>query len=233
MNEHGFEAERLTIKEIADAAGIDNNPSVRILQRSLATRDLHKRKAQVVEFTPQDQMDRRRDFCDCKLEERPEPADWEVVILSDEVHFGFDDEQQAWILRKPGTRDNPDHLQEKKSPEDEDKKKRHAWGAIGIDYKSLLVFFTIPTNKNGKMTQEVYRTEILEKYIKPLIEEGPTFVLEEDNDSGHGPNEKSRIAKWKKENGLLHYFNCPSSPDLAPIENAWGLLKAKMRWVSL
>jgi transposase len=79
------------------------------------------------------------------------------------------------------------------------------------------------------MTQKVYEEQILEKHIRPLLNEGRTFILEEDGDSGHGPGPKNRVRRWKEKHGLMYYFNCPGSPDLSPIENVWSLLKAKMR----
>jgi hypothetical protein len=36
------------------------------------------------------------------------------------------------------------------------------------------------------MTAEFYVNRILELYIKPWIQNDPSFVLEEDRDSGHG-----------------------------------------------
>lgn len=42
------------------------------------------------------------------------------------------------------------------------------------------------------MKQEVYINQILGLVVKPWLEGGHDFVLEEDNDSGHGPG-KSNI----------------------------------------
>jgi hypothetical protein len=54
-------------------------------------------------------------------------------------------------------------------------------------------------------------------------------VLEEDNDSGHGGKGNNIVTKWKKENGLESYFNCPLSLDFVPIEKAWQLPKQYVR----
>jgi hypothetical protein len=67
--------------------------------------------------------------------------------------------------------------------------------------------------------------------VKKWLEKGDDFILEEDNDSGHGGgvSKGGNIVKiWKKENKLEHYFNCACSPDLAPIENCWRLPKQFM-----
>lgn len=70
------------------------------------------------------------------------------------------------------------------------------------------------------MSQRVYIHSILEPVVKSWIENGQKFVLEEDGDSGHGLSKKPNIVRtWKENHGLKHYFNCSSSPDLAPIEN--------------
>ncbi|KAF5657583.1 kinesin related 1 [Fusarium heterosporum] len=202
--------------------------SGRTIRRSLRLRHLNKRIAKLVDFIDRDLAVRRKDFAEGKYYEKPLPECWDFVFFSDEAHFGYDDEGKVYIYRKHGTRSDPDNLQERKAPDEEDQKELHAWAAIGIGYKSPLVFYEIPSNKNGKMTQKCYEEEILEKYVKSLIEEGRTFILEEDNDSGHGPKGNNRISRWKEAHGLLHYFNCAQSPDLSPIEDTWGFLKAKM-----
>ena len=75
----------------------------------------------------------------------------------------------------------------------------------------------------------VYRDVILEPVVKPWIECGQHFVLEEDGDSGHGTGKNNIVRTWKEQNGLEYYFNCHSSPDLSPIENCWQAPKAYVR----
>ena len=76
------------------------------------------------------------------------------------------------------------------------------------------------------MTHKVYRNQILEPVVKPWIESGRQFVLEEDGDSGHGGGNKENIVKkWKRDHGLVSYFNCHDSPDLSIIENCWQPVK--------
>jgi hypothetical protein len=100
-------------------------------------------------------------------------------------------------------------------------KRIHAWAAIGHNFKSNLTFYKISTNTNGKMTQQAYIDRIIEFVVKPWLEQGDHFALEEDGDSGHGPGKHNIVCKWKEDNKLDHYFNCHSSPDLAPIKNCW------------
>ena len=74
------------------------------------------------------------------------------------------------------------------------------------------------------MSLQVYRDSILEPIVKPWLQQAKIgkiddFMLEEDGDSGHGIGKHNIVTRWKKEYGLKYYFNSPSSPDLAPIEN--------------
>ena len=46
---------------------------------------------------------------------------------------------------------------------------------------------------------------------------------------GTGGKINSIVKKWKEQEGLKHYFNCASSPDLAPIENCWQAPKQLLR----
>ena len=81
------------------------------------------------------------------------------------------------------------------------------------------------------MSQRVYIDSILKPVVKPWLEDGQGFVLEEARDFEHGPGKKKNniVHTWKEKNGLKHYFNCPSSPGLAPIENCWQPVKDKLR----
>ncbi|KAH6865346.1 hypothetical protein B0T10DRAFT_569803 [Thelonectria olida] len=73
------------------------------------------------------------------------------------------------------------------------------------------------------MAQKVYIEEVLEPYVKKWLDEGRSFVLEEDNDSGYGPSQNNPVRAWKEKHGLNSFFNCPRSPDLSSIENAWSV----------
>lgn len=141
------------------------------------------------------------------------------VRFNDNVHFGYGPQGRVYIIRKPGTRYCPEHIQHADPPMDKDKKRFHCWAAVEYDFKSDITFYDVPGNTNDKMTQQVYIDQILEPVVKPWIESGQHFVLEEDGDSGHGPGKSNIVRTWKEQHGLKHYFNCASSPDLSPIEN--------------
>ena len=84
---------------------------------------------------------------------------------------------------------------------------------------------------NGKLTSKIY-IEIFEAMVKPMLDRGDDFILEEDGDTSHGgpQSAKNNVARrWKEDHPQLkHYTNAPHSPDLAPIEEIWGDLKEKV-----
>ena len=105
-----------------------------------------------------------------------------------------------------------------------DEKKVHGWGAIGHGFQSHLNFYN-SGNSNGAMTMVEYL-----RLLKLKVAGWPLdAVLEEDGAKSHGRGKNSIVTKWKKENNIYCYFNCPHSPDLAPIENAWAAPKAWLR----
>ena len=81
------------------------------------------------------------------------------------------------------------------------------------------------------MTSKVY-VEILKAMIKPQLDAGKDFILEEDGDTSHGGDKaaKTNIARiWKEDHPKLeHYTNAPHSPDLAPVERMWLFMEEKV-----
>ena len=57
---------------------------------------------------------------------------------------------------------------------------------ISYNFKLDIIFYNVPSNTNGKMSLQVYRDSILKPHVKPWIKREDDFVLEEDNDLGHG-----------------------------------------------
>jgi hypothetical protein len=165
------------------------------------------------------------------LAKYPKPFDWIHIRFSDEVHFGFGPEGKIYILRRPWERYCSDCIFEKRAPKPSDAKRLHACAAIGYNFKSDLIWYDIETNTNGKMSQQGYIDKILTPHVLPWIQRGDNFVLEEDQDTGHGPGKDNIVKGWKARYGLKSYFNCSGSPDLAPIENAWFPAKKEVRKV--
>lgn len=165
----------------------------------------------------------RVNFAKKMLKKYPLPSDWYNVRFSDEVHLGYGPQARVWVTQKPGEVNCPSCTQEKRPVKAKDKKKVHAWGVVGYDYKSRLYRYNTNTS-NGKMTQVVYLN-----LLKQELADWPAhWALEEDGDSGHGKSANNPVRKWKEAQGLKYYFNCTYSPDLAPIENAWQAPKAAL-----
>ena len=77
------------------------------------------------------------------------------------------------------------------------------------------------------MTQQVFLT-LLEQEVKSW----PSgYILEEDSDAGYSPSQFNPVRQWKEANNVSFFFNCPHSPDLAPIENAWRGPKEELKTV--
>jgi hypothetical protein len=219
----------MTWETLGYEAGLD--VSARTIQRAMGTRDYHKCVACRKAWISKDLGERRKAWATTMLQRYPKPEDWKRVRFSDEVHFTLGPQGRLMIIQRPGERYCQDCIQTNPKQKDTDKKRVHAWGAIGYNFKSPLQFYDIPSNSNGKMTQKAYIEQILEPIVQPWIDRGDDFVLEEDGDSGHGPPRSvgNIVKTWKKDHGLEHYFNCPGSPDLTPIEDAWQPTKQHVR----
>jgi len=227
LENEGIEARGLTWEQLGTEVGLD--VSGRTVQRALGTLEYHKciacRKGWVNKATASKRVEHAR----IMLERYPDPKDWYEIRFSDEVHFGWGPQGNLLIIRKPGMRYCQDCIQEASEPAEKDKKRFHCWAAIGYNFKSDIYFYNVSGNTNGKMSQRVYIDQILEPIVKPWIDRGDKFVLEEDGDSGHGPGKANNVRDWKQKNGLNSYFNCSNSPDLAPIEECWLPPKAHLR----
>jgi hypothetical protein len=106
----------------------------------------------------------RMTFAEFYRRTKPKPGDWDKVWFSDEVHFGLGPRRKLRIIRKAGERHRQDCIQENPTMtkvQKRDKNVRiHAWGCVGYNWKGPLIFYE-STNENGKMTKEVYLTQIL------------------------------------------------------------------------
>ena len=228
ITSYGAVGRSLTWEQLLHEAEI--NASEETLRRAMGQRDWSRCIACRRGWQSPKNMTKRVEFAERMLLQYPYKYQWDNVRSSDEVHFGFGPAGRLYVTRRPGERYCEDCTQFADPPQEKDKNKLHAWGAIGVGFKSELVLYDIKSNRNGKMNAQYYRDEILEKHVKPWLQTAD-FVLEEDRDSAHGiPVDKDGVVqRWKAQNNLQFYFNCTGSPDLAPIENAWGPLKSDLR----
>ncbi|KAF2818315.1 hypothetical protein CC86DRAFT_472932 [Ophiobolus disseminans] len=219
-----------------------NNPAVkeqhfgvsgRTLQRALGSLDYHKCIACTKGWVSQRCAKQRVQFSETHLALKPEPNDWHDVRFSNEVHCSVGPQGKLRIIRRPGERYCSDCIQEQLNRDNERERETfHIWAAVGYNFKSNLTFYNTPGNRNGKLSLAVYRDQILELVVGTWLRDPNTsdFILEEDNDSGHGGGRSTNIvATWKRNNGLNHYFNCSNSPDLSPIENCWQPMKQHLK----
>lgn len=71
--------------------------------------------------------------------------------------------------------------------------------------------------------------ELLKEHVKPMLDRGEKFTMEEDRDSAHGMAENNNIVRrYKTEIGLDYYFNPTKSPDLSVIESVFQPFKQKL-----
>ena len=217
-----WEIRVLTWEALAYEANL--NVSGRTIQRAM--HQLHFRrcltcqKAWISPAKARKRVEWARDM----LTRRPHASDWHNVRFSDETHMGYGSAGRTWVIRQPGEENCPDCVQHIKQPKSKDEKRIHVWAVVGYEYKSKLYPYSNGTS-NGTMD--------LKTYVRLLEQEcanwPPGFTLEEDGDSGHGTKGKNIAQAWKASHQLDYYANCPYSPDLAPIENAWLSPKAYLR----
>ena len=228
LQDYGFDGRSLTWEQLAEEAGLED-VSGRTVRRHMGTMGYRKCLACRKGWVSQQNAKRRVKWARDALDSRPFKEHWRDVRFSDEMHAGYNSEHTINIIRRPGERYCQDCIQHAPEPDEADRKRQHCWAAAGWNFKSDIHFYEVPGNKNGKMSQHVYRDEILEKAVKPWLDANQSFVLEEDGDSGHGPSKKNIVRTWKENHGLKFYFNCPFSPDLAPIENCWQASKQELK----
>jgi len=225
----GQDARVLQWKDLPAAAGLDLNVSSETVRRRMREISFRRCLACQKSYVPPNLAARRLEYATTMLQRYPRPEDWHHVRFSDEVHFGFGPEGKTYIIRRPWERSCPECVVEKREPPAKDIKRVHAWAAVGYEFKSPLVWYEVPGNTNGKMSLRVYRDQILKPVVGQWLRDGHSFVLEEDNDSGHGTGQANIVRTWKKQHGLDYFFNCSQSPDIPPIEKAWQAPKEAVR----
>ena len=229
LESNGFDGRTITWDSLPAAAGLDVEVSGETVRRALKTIGFRRCIACQKAWVSKDLADRRKAYAQTMLDRYPNKEDWRHVRFSDETHFGWGPQGKIYVIRRPWERACPDCVDEKEGPQEKDQKRLHAWAAVGYNFKSNLNWYDVPSNNNGKMTLKVYRDKILEPIVGNWLREGHSFVLEEDNDSGHGTGKANIVRTWKRENSLTSFFNCSESPDFVPIEKAFQAPKQSVR----
>lgn len=161
----GIAGRALTWEQLGMEAGVE--ACGRTIKTTMGTLDYKKCLACKKGWVDQRIAERRLAFAKCMLERYPEKNDWKHVRFSDEVHFGWGPQHTLRIIRKPGQRYCQDCLQHESQPATADQKRFCCWAAVGYQFKSPIQFYDIPSNKNGKMTQQAYIDQIFEPVVLP------------------------------------------------------------------
>ncbi|KAF1808817.1 hypothetical protein P152DRAFT_496926 [Eremomyces bilateralis CBS 781.70] len=145
-------------------------------------------------------------------------------------------ENSKWVIRGKEERYCPNCMQHRKKRL---KNVLHAWGAVGIGYKSPLVFYEYhkkekPGGRESGLNMIRYRDEVLRSHVLPLFQrfkkEKRALLLEVDNDGCRGTrSESNMISKFMSDCGIPWYADPPQSPDMSPIENVWRILKQHLK----
>jgi hypothetical protein len=110
-----------------------------------------------------------------------------------------------------------------------------AWGAISYRYKSPLILVH-GTGKGGALKQVDYLTQVLEPYLRPILEffalithtlrslVEPLFI--KDGNAAHGHKSTTNCyAKYRTKHGIILMPHPTISPDMNPIEKCWRWIK--------
>lgn len=145
--------------------------------------------------------------------------DWTDVVFTDESSF--------WIyptIRRAWSKNNNRFIvRTVKHPA-----KLHVWGCFNSRGFGRLILFT--GILNAQRMVNLYKTGLLKSTDKWFGAGNRNWVLQEDND----PKHRSRLCvAWKNENSIISMQWPSQSPDANPIENVWGLMKAKLQGIQI
>ena len=99
------------------------------------------------------------------------------------------------------------------------------WGAIGWDYKSLLVFLEKEEGTKG-VNSRVYRDQVLQPIVFPLFDQlGTEYIFMEDGSKIHKGD--ARLAKLQYQ--IKGFDWPPSLSDLNVIEKVWRWIKEQLK----
>jgi len=161
-------------------------------------------------------------------------VEWLKVLWSDEVTFLVGGRTvKAKVTRKRGERQCLTCIQQQfhrghTTPV-------NAWGAIGYGYKSPLIFVH-GSGKTGALVQTDYLAQVLEPYIRPILEAfaaithllrpsvEPLFM--EDGNPAHGHKSITNCCqRFRTKYGIILMPHPSTSPDMNPIEKCWRRIK--------
>ncbi|KAF1816226.1 hypothetical protein P152DRAFT_504951 [Eremomyces bilateralis CBS 781.70] len=118
--------------------------SGRTIERAMGTKDYRRCVACNKAWIFSKPTKKRVDWATLMKARYPTKYTWRKVRFSDESRAGHGPQGKLVIIRRKG---------ERRSKEDA-KKKVHVWGAAGYDFKSDLITYNIPSNRQDDPTRE-------------------------------------------------------------------------------
>lgn len=142
-------------------------------------------------------------------------TDWNQVIFSDETTIRMNS-VKGLVWNLPGKKKV---VRTVKHPV-----KVNVWGCFSIHGFGRVVCFK--ENLNADLMCHIYKYGLLPTARKQFGPDSTLWKLQEDND----PKHTSKLATSWRMNNNVDKIDWPSmSPDIAPIENVWQLLKMNLR----
>ena len=149
-------------------------------------------------------------------------AEWKKVCWSDEATFETGKRGRIYVTRRPEEMNCQTCIQ---SVYRSGRVSVMVWGAIGWDWKSLLVFLVKEEGMRG-ICSKAYLHQVLDDVIFPYYDslsatQQQEFIFMEDGAKVH-----KGFAKAPRATKGIRGFDWPlSSPDLNPIEKIWRWMK--------
>lgn len=227
--EAGLAGRELNWPTLLHNAGIDADCSWRTIRGAIGTLQYRRCITCQTRFVCPSTAKRRLQDATKALSQRPSPESWRDIRFSSELRFAVGSDGQARLIRRPGERLCPQCVEGigEQEPEPKLVKTLHVWAAIGSGFISDLSFYEVPQDPTGEIRQEMYRDEVLKKQVKPWIQVGHQFILEEDVELNIG-KKNTTVKAWKDEQGLRSSFSTLGSPDMTPIEDALKVLRERL-----
>ena len=154
-------------------------------------------------------MKKRVEWCNAM-----DSTDWNSVIFTEETTF----ELKKYKRKYWGTARHKKVLRVVKHPP-----KIHVWGCFSWNGFGKLYFFT--GTLNAEKMNVIYEKALLPSVNRFGFDDTSDWWLQEDNDPKHMSN---TCKKWKLDHNIQRLPWPSNSPDLAPIENIWSIMKMKV-----
>jgi hypothetical protein len=153
----------------------------------------------------------RRKWC---RERRNRTVDeWQKILFTDEVRFGFLSDGRIHVWRRPGEKYHPSCT----IPRSSNRRSVMFWGIIGSTGVGSLL------RCSNRMTSSEY-IKVLDAAAVSVAGDFQNFFMDDN-----APIHRARnVIQWKLQYNIPLEEWPPNSPDMNPIENVWGYMKKKL-----